>query len=78
MNGLFVSLSPGSPFFSLFYFSLPLSPCACPVAQSSLADMAAHMNYENVNVAPLTCALCAGALLVFVFSSLQNFFFGKR
>ena len=45
------------------------------MAQSSLADMAAHMNYENLNMAPLTCTLRAGALLVlgFFFSFAAKF-----
>lgn len=37
------------------------------MAQSSLADMAAHMSYENVNMAQLTCTLHAGALSFFIF-----------
>lgn len=65
MNGLFVSLSSGS----LFFFSLPFSPHTSPVAQSSLADMAAHMNYGNVNMAWLPCTLSAGALLGSIFTA---------
>lgn len=57
MNGLFVSLSPGSPifFFNYFFFPLPFSPHTCPAAQSSLADMAVSRNYEIVDVALLIC-----------------------
>lgn len=60
MNGLFVSLSPGSPiFFIIIFFPLPFSPHTCPAAQSSLADMAVSRNYEIVGVALLICTLCA-------------------
>lgn len=60
-------LSP-SPLAAFFFF-LPFSPHTSPVAQSSLADMAAHMNYGNVNTAWLPCTLSAGALLGSIFTA---------
>lgn len=59
---------PWQPVLGLFsfFFPLPFSPHTCPVAQSSLADIAACMNYGNVHMAQLPCT---AALSGFIFTA---------